>query len=167
MNYRRVFLQNGMVFITLVTYNRMPILTKNIDLLINSFVNTNKIYRFRLIAYVILPDHIHCILKPKNIYDYSKIIKSFKYSFSKNVGLVKPTYSKIWQPRFWEHTIRDDEDLHIHLNYIHYNPVKHGLVQQVKNWHLSSFHKFVWRGFYENDWGSNEDIKKIKDLNYE
>lgn len=167
MNYRRLFINNGIVFITIVTYNRIPILIDNISLLNNSFINTLKIYKFKTIAFVIQPDHIHCLIKPKNISDYPKIIKSFKYSFTRNVGLVKPTYNKIWQNRYWEHTIRDDKDLHKHLDYIHYNPVKHGIVKSVKDWHHSSFHKFVKKGLYENEWGNSNDIENIKDLNFE
>lgn len=177
MNYRRAFIKNGLVFITIVTHNRLPLLTEYINVLKNSFINTLKIYKFKTIAYVIQPDHIHCIIKPKNIFDYPNIIKSFKYSFTKNVGLVKPTYNdsnyhnanrpKIWQDRYWEHTIRDENDLNIHLNYIHYNPEKHNFAKNVKDWEFSSFHKFVRQKMYNIDWGTGKDIDNIKDLNFE
>ena len=169
MNYRRVFIKNGLVFLTIVTNDRIPILTDNIKLLNQSYNNVIKYYKFDLIAYSILPEHIHCIIKPTIIEEYSKIVKSFKYSFSKNynVGLVNPTYKRLWQNRFREHTIRDENDLNIHLNYIHYNPVKHGYVKSVKDWEFSSFHKFVKKGLYDNNWGSNTDIKEIIDLDFE
>lgn len=167
MNYRRLYIENSLVFITIGTDKRHPILLQNGDLLYESLFSVLKIYKFRLIAYCILPEHIHVIIKPKNIYDYPKIIKSFKYSFTKNVGLVNPTYVKIWQNRYWEHTIRDENDLKTHLDYIHYNPVKHGLVNNVNHWQYSSFHKFVKQGLYENDWGSAKDIENIKELNFE
>ncbi len=142
---------------------------ENLELLNQSYQNVSLHYEFDLIAYSILPDHIHCIIKPLNIEDYSKIVKSFKYSLTKNynVGLVNPTYKKLWQNRFWEHTIRDENDLNIHLDYIHYNPVKHGYVQCVKDWECSSFNKFVEQNLYDMNWGSSSDIENIKDLDFE
>ena len=83
MNYRRVFIKNGLVFLTIVTNDRIPILTDNIKLLNQSYNNVIKYYKFDLIAYSILPEHIHCIIKPTIIEEYSKIVKSFKYSFTK------------------------------------------------------------------------------------
>jgi len=71
------------------------------------------------------------------------------------------------QNRYWEHLIRDEDDFNIHLIYIHYNPLKHGTAQNVKDWEYSSFHKFVEQGLYDKNWGSGEDIKNIKDLNFE
>ena len=88
MNYRRLYLENSLVFITIVTNKRLPLLLQNVDLLYKSLFGVLKIYKFKLIAYCILPEHLHVIIKPGNIYDYPKIIKSFKYSFTKNVGLV-------------------------------------------------------------------------------
>ena len=169
MNYRRLFIKNGLVFLTIVTNDRIPILTNNINLLNQSYNNVIKYYKFNLVAYSILHEHIHCIIKPTIIEEYSKIIKSFKYSFTKNynVGLVNPTYKRLWQNRFWEHTIRDENDLNTHLNYIHYNPVKHGYAKSVKDWKYSSFHDFVKNGLYNINWGSNTDIKEIIDLDFE
>ena len=167
MNYRRIFIKNSLVFLTLVTQNRVPILINDIALLKKSLINTLKLYKYKVIAYVILPDHIHCIIKPKNISDYSNIIKSFKYSFGKEFRNKHGRYGKVWQNRFWEHTIRNEKDLNNHLNYIHYNPVKHNLCNSVKEWRYSSFYRFVKRGLYEIDWGSFKDIESIKDLNFE
>lgn len=169
MNYKRLFLQNGSVFITVVTENRIPILTKNINLLHRVFDNVSKFYDFKLIAHVILQDHIHCIIKPTDINDYPKIIKSFKYSFTKNfnVGLVNPTYKKLWQNRYWEHTIRDEKDLYRHLDYIHYNPIKHGCATKAIDYPYSSFKEFVKSGFYEPDWCNFEDNNDITELSYE
>ena len=145
----------------------MPLLIQNIDLLSKSLFGVLKFYKFRLIAYSVLPEHIHVIIKPEKIYNYPKIIKSFKYSFTKNVGLVNPTYDNVWQNRYWEHTIRDEDDLKTHLDYIHYNPIKHGLVKNVKDWQYSSFHKFVTKGLYDHNWGSCKDIENIKALDFE
>ena len=167
MNYKRMFIPNGIIFLTIVTHNRNKILIDNIEILQQSLINTLRLYRYKIIAYVIQPDHIHCLIQPKCILDYPNIVKSFKYSFTKNVGLVKPTYNKIWQNRYWEHTIKDEEDLHKHLNYIHYNPVKHGYTNNVASWQYSTFNKFVKKGFYELDWGTSKDISNIKDMDFE
>ena len=167
MNYRRLFINNSLIFLTIVTQNRVRLLIEYIESVKQSFINVHKIYKFKLIAFSILPDHIHCIIKPKNISDYPKIVKSFKYSFTKNVGLVNPTYGKIWQNRYWEHTICDENDLYKHFDYIHYNPVKHGFIKNVKDWEFSSFHKFVKQALYEENWGSSTDIESIKDLDFE
>ena len=169
MKYRRIFIQNGLIFLTLVTNNRNPILISNIDILKIAFDNVREYYKFDLIAYSIHPDHIHCIIKPQNINDYPKIVKSFKYSFTRNfnVGLVNPTYKKLWQNRYWEHSIRNEQDLNQHLNYIHYNPVKHNLVNCANEWEYSSFHEFVKNNLYEENWGSTKDIENIKDLDFE
>jgi len=173
MNYRRLFIQGSYVFLTVVTYNRKKFLIDNIDLLREAFKETKTHFEFEIFAISVMPDHFHILLKPENIKDYPKIIKSIKYNFSDKfdvVGLASPTYDKgkqIWQRRYHEHTIRDEDDLYKHLDYIHYNPVKHGLTQNVKDWEHSSFEKFVKRGNYELNRGSYEDIEKIKELDYE
>lgn len=167
MQYKRLFIQNGLIFLTIVTNNRIPILIDNFQLLERVFNNIILYYKFELIAYSIQPDHIHCIIKLLNIEEYPKIVKSFKYSFTRNVRLVNPTYNKIWQNRYWEHTIRNEEDLNKHLDYIHYNPVKHKLVESVKDWKYSSFNKFVEQRLYDKNWGSSKDIENIQNLDFE
>lgn len=171
-NYRRLFIDNSYLFITIVTSQRKSVLIENISLLQESFKEASYIYKFEIYAISILPEHLHMILIPENINDYPKIIRAIKYNFSEKInagGIAIPPYEKksIWQKRYYEHTLRDDEDLNKHLDYIHYNPVKHGLVKQVKNWEFSSFHKFVEIKNYDTNWGNFQDIEKIKDLNYE
>ncbi len=180
-NYKRLFIPDSYLFLTITTNCRQPIRIKNIAILRQGFINTKKNYAFEILAIVVLPDHMHLIITPEKIEEYPKIIRSIKYSFTKNLqngGIVIPPYklsnSKmnkgdkgIWQRRYFEHTIRDEDDLHNHLDYIHYNPVKHNLTQNVKNWEFSSFHNFVKMGNYEQDWGTTLDIEKIKDLDYE
>ncbi len=83
------------------------------------------------------------------------------------IGYKNKREKGIFQRRYWEHTITSEEELNNQIDYIHYNPVKHGLVNNVKDWQYSSFHKFVKQGLYANDWGSTEDIKNIKDLDIE
>jgi len=185
-NYRRLFIPNSYLFLTIVTNNRRPILLQNIDVLRAAFKHTKNNYNFEILACVILPDHIHLLLKPENIKDYPKIVRAIKYNFSKkfNNGVSEisplskkatagriaiPPYAKkqIWQRRYWEHTIRDDEDLYKHLDYIHYNPVKHVLVKNVKDWEFSSFSKFVEMKNYDLDWGSSKDVKHIATMDYD
>ena len=80
MNYKRIYVENSLLFLTLVTNNRHKILINNIEILKQALFNVQQCYKFDLIAYSIQPDHIHCIIKPQNINDYPKIVKSFKYS---------------------------------------------------------------------------------------
>lgn len=175
MNYRRVFIQNSFVHIIITSYNRIPVFIDNIDILRQSFKNVMQIYKFEIIAICILPEHIHLIINPTDINEYPKIIFSVKHSFSKNVGQVCPTYylkdgyknkreKGIFQRRYYEHTIISQEELNTHIDYIHYNPVKHGHVERVKDWKYSSFYKFVKEGFYDENWCN---FSKIKDMNYE
>ena len=83
------------------------------------------------------------------------------------IGYKNKREKGIFQRRYWEHTIRDENELNNHINYIHYNPVKHGYAKSVNDWEYSSFHKFVKKGLYDINWGSNTDIKEIIDLNFE
>ncbi len=182
MKYKRVFIQNSYVHLVVVTYNRKPILIKNISLLREAFKNAKQFFDFEIFAICVLPDHFHLILNPKDINEYPKIITAIKYYFSKrfnNVGVETPTYSAkptygyknkgekgIWQRRYFEHTIKDENDLYRQLDYIHYNPVKHSLVKAVKAWEYSSFHKFIETKNYDENWGNFEDIKHIETLEY-
>ncbi len=176
MRYKRLFISNTYIHLVMVTYKRKPILINNIDLLRNSFKNAKQFFNFDIFAICILPDHIHMILKPENIHEYPKIITSIKYYFSNNidVGVETPTYGYknkgergIWQRRYYEHTIRDEEDLNRHLDYIHYNPVKHNHTKNVKDWEFSSFKKFVKTKNYDLNWGNSKDIKHIETLDYD
>ena len=173
MNYKRLFIPSSYVFLTVVTNNRRKILIQNIEILRDALKNAKKYFNFEALAIVVLPDHFHLLVKPKSIKDYPKIITSIKYYFSRNinvVGLESPTYDRskgIWQRRYNEHKIRDENDLHKHLDYIHYNPVKHEQVTCVKDWKHSSFEKFVKKGNYDMSWGSVSDVENIKDLDYE
>lgn len=178
-NYKRYYLENHYVFITVVTYNRIPILIDNIDLLRESFRRTLATYNYEIHAIVVMPDHFHVIIKPERIKDFSKIIGSIKKHFTYNFNgaskrrtlpesRLKRCENVVWQRRFYDHIIRDKDDMNKHLNYIHYNPVKHGYVNSTINWDYSSFIKFVKSGLYERNWGNHEnDIKNLLDLNLE
>ena len=128
---------------------------------------------FKIDAWVLLPDHFHSIWTlPENDSDYSKRWGLIKAAYTKRVGktLVEegqtPSESRIkhreglvWQRRFWEHRIRDEKDYETHCDYIHYNPVKHGLTSAPKDWPHSSFNTYVDQGIYSPGWGSMERIE--------
>ncbi len=170
MNYRRAHIENSKIFITIVTSKRRPILIENIDLLRNSFKQTKEKIKFETDAIVILPDHLHMIIQPQENKTYPEIIRQIKVNFSKNIDITKiEDYEEsesrknkhekdIWQRRYWEHTITDEEDLIKHINYIHYNPVKHGYVKKAIEWKYSTFNKYVQQGLYDENWCDfNED----------
>ncbi len=165
-NYRRSRCKGGTFFFTLVTHKRCPVFShvKNI----RAFRNINNDVRlelpFKETACVIMPDHIHSIWRlPESDNDFPKRWGMIKARFTKLLRCCSADYvdQKIWQQRFWEHKIRNTEDLNNHLDYLHYNPVKHGYVNKVANWKYSSFHRFVDAGYYDVDWGSDVDIKDM------
>jgi len=169
--YRRLRIPGGTYFFTVVTYQRQPFLTDSRcqNILADVIREVQVTHPFTMDAWVYLPDHLHCIWTlPEGDADYSKRWGLIKAGFSKQAkpflqkeGFCPETRSRkrevaVWQKRFWEHVIRDESDLRNHLDYIHYNPVKHGLVERVKDWPYSSFHQFVGQGMYDVDWG--EDV---------
>jgi putative transposase len=171
--YRRSYLPGGTFFFTIVTCQRQPILTSPDarHLLREAWLNVQKRFPFTTVAVVILPDHLHSIWTlPEEDSNYSlrwsEIKRLFSISYQSTIGTIqnksasqrKRHEAAIWQRRFWEHTIRDEEDLHRHIDYIHFNPVKHGFVQKAIDWEWSSFRKYVEDGFYESDWGQNADF---------
>ena len=111
-------------------------------------------------AAVVLPDHIHCMWNMSMDDDYSTRWQMIKTQFCRTLRNKKPAWKHqaIWQPRFWEHVIHDDHDLRCHLDYIHYNPVKHGLVSRAQDWQYSSIKKYIDLGLYDDNWGANEPV---------
>ena len=168
-NYRRLHIDKYSYFLTIVTYQRNPILIDNIELLRDSFRYSKSKYQYTINAIVILPEHLHIIITPNIAQEYSLIIKDTKSYFSKHceekyyshlyqsVSRIKQGYKPIWQKRFYEHTIRDERDYKIRLDYIHFNPIKHKLVDRVKDWKYSSFDKFVKNGVYNIKWGDFDE----------
>lgn len=164
MNYRRAHIENSKIFITMVTSKRRPILIENIDILRNSFKQAKETIKFEIDAIVILPDHLHMIIQPDDNKTYPDIIKRIKVDFSRNIDTTKikdyeESESKksknekdIWQRRYWEHTITDENDFYSCIDYIHFNPVKHGYVKQAKEWKYSTFEKYVKLGLYDENW---------------
>jgi putative transposase len=118
---------------------------------------------FALDAVVILPDHLHVILTlPEGDADFVGRWRRIKGHFSTGLlaaGIAVSRHGSgelaLWQRRFWEHTVRDERDFARHADYIHYNPVKHGLVMRVADWPHSSFHLYVRRGLLPHDWAGN------------
>jgi len=165
-NYRRLYIPNSTYFFTVVTYGRRPWFAdeENIDLLREAFRYTKERHPFELDAIVILPDHLHCIWKMTGDTDFSKRWQMIKTHFSRKINVRKNHRGakSVWQPRFWEHCIRDEDDYSCHLDYIHYNPAKHGLVAVVKDWPHSSFHRFVEKGLYDEKWGQNTGREILK-----
>jgi len=156
-NYRRVYVPGGVYFFTLVTYRRRHVFTDDarVEILRNALRSTMAIRPFIIDAMVVLPDHLHCIWRlPDDDADYSSRWREVKKRCTRS--LCPHDETPFWQRRFWEHVIRDDEDWRRHMDYVHYNPVKHGYVQCAKDWRWSSFHTAVKRGWYTPDWGCTE-----------
>jgi putative transposase len=170
-NYHRSNIAGGSFFFTVVTFDRQPILTGDIArrLLHKAWMDTNEHFLFITQAVCLLPDHLHCIWTlPEADADFSVRWKEIKRSFShqylnqigpggtRNESRQRRHEAAIWQRRFWEHALRDEEDLNHHLDYLHFNPVKHGLVTKAADWPWSSFHRFVKLGYYDAEWGQGE-----------
>jgi putative transposase len=160
------------LFFTVVTYGRKGILAHpiNITLLRDAFRYVMEKQPFKIDAIVLLPDHLHCIWTlPEGDMDFSKRWKSIKSYFTRKClpeyrnipsdARNKKKEQAIWQRRFWEHFIRDDKDYLGHVEYIHYNPVKHGYVKAPADWAYSSFHKYVRHGKYNHNRGAGELLK--------
>jgi len=114
---------------------------------------------FEIDAIVILPEHLHCIWRmPEGDADYSYRWREIKKSTSRRISTVTNARNErmVWQRRFWEHTLRDEEDWRKHVDYIHYNPVKHGLADSPGKWPWSSFNLAVRKGWYDASWGASE-----------
>ena len=153
MNYRRIFWDGYSYYFTLVTHRREPLLIEHITLLRDAFRRSKQRYDYHIDAIVILPDHIHMILTPKIATEYPKIIRDIKRSFvyglrSETKKLAKQSlgakkyarsHAGIWQERYYEHTIRNEQDYQNILQYMQHNPIKHGYVQDPNEWIYSSF----------------------------
>jgi len=159
MEYKRVFVPGGTYFFTVITYLRQPIFSVDsaIDIFKNVLIKIKKDYPFTIDAVVILPDHIHTILTlPENDANYPtrwRLIKAnFSRQWTKNINnplekspsRIMKSESTIWQRRYWEHTITSADDYYQHLEYVFYNPVKHGYVNDPKEWKYSFVSNNAW-----------------------
>ena len=171
-NWRRVHVPGGSFFFTVVTDRRARFL---VDLparpLLGSLIRRCQLkWPFTINALVLLPDHLHAIWSlPPGDEEYSKRWGWIKKEFTKNWlalggreqiqtdGRKRDRRRGVWQPKFWEHTLETDEDFERHFDYVHYNPVKHGLVRCPRDWPWSSFHHWVSAGVYPDHWACWDD----------
>jgi len=163
--YRRNFVKGGSYFFTVALADRSQcLLVTEIAALREAFRNVKSAYPFSLDAIVVLPEHLHCIWTlPEGDADYPQRWRRIKAAFSRSLpDRNMRSRSKffrgergIWQRRYWEHTIRDEDDLGRHIDYIHINPVKHGFVTRVSDWPHSSFHRLAKLGIYPEDWAGD------------
>jgi putative transposase len=158
MNIRRYYQPGQIVFITQVVENRTTAFThlEYVSLLRQVWHRTKERHSFTMIAYVILPDHFHILIQPNGESNFSQIMHSMKMSYTLSLKRLLKVDSPLhfWQKRFWDHVIRDENDLENHFHYIHFNPVKHGYVTDPGDWKNSSFHEWQQRGAYSKqaDW---------------
>jgi putative transposase len=170
-NYRRWYEPGGTYHFTVVMHQRQPLFwAPEAQRLLGVALRSERRRRpFTTVAMVLLPEHLHCIWTlPRGDADFSTRWQIVKGEFTESWlasggGEVRPSASRlakgergVWQRRFWEHCVRDEDDLERCCHYIHYNPVKHGHVARPRDWPMSSFHRFVRAGDYEPDWGRTE-----------
>ncbi len=160
-NYRRARIEGATYFFTVVTAQRRCLLANEhaTSVLRQSVASVLQQMPFYINAWVVLPDHMHAIWTlPAGDQDFSTRWGLIKAGFSRNSGLPHASATRresgLWQPRFWEHKIRDTQDYNAHMDYVHYNPVKHGHAAEVKDWPYSSFHRAVREDLYPVNWGS-------------
>ncbi len=166
-NYIRVFLDGHYYFLTvLINDRKLSLLTDYIEEFRKALKVVKAQYSFELYAISIMPDHFHMIILPETSKEYPINIACIKRNFTNSLddgirqklakdlspSKIKKGESGVWHGRFYEHTIRSQEELNHITDYIHYNPVKHGYVNAVKDWKYSSFLKFVAKGHYDKNW---------------
>ena len=167
-NYRRAWHKGGTYFFTVNLLQRQgdDLLTRNAGLLRDVVRSVRDRHPFRIHGWVVLPDHLHCVIElPSGDSDFALRWRLIKMEFPKalprteRLSRVRVSRGErgIWQRRFWEHLIRDDADLQAHMDYVHYNPAKHGLVKRVADWPYSTFHRLVAQGIYPVDWGGGRE----------
>ena len=165
MNYRRVFVPGASYFFTLTLQDRRSdLLICKIKELRIAFQRVMKTSPFTIDGIVVLPEHMHMTMTlPSNDTNYSQRISFIKSAFSRQIEPMECINSSrrtkrergIWQRRFWEHLIRDEQDYEKHLEYIHYNPVKHGHVKSPSEWPYSSIHRYINSGILPANWASS------------
>ena len=170
-DYRRNRVSGGIYFFTVnLLERRVRLLVEHVDALRNAVRQVRAQRPFHIDAWVVLPDHTHCVWTlPPGDADYSSRWKAIKIAFAKALPRTERLSAVrerkggrgIWQRRFWEHTIRDDRDYAAHVDYVHINPVKHGLVELVADWLYSSFHRLVTDGIYPQDWAADVAALKV------
>ena len=165
-NYRRARDAGVCYFFTLVSHQRLPVLTDApLRAALRRAIERVRLYRpFVIEGCVLLPDHLHCLWRmPQGDADFGSRWSMIKRLTSQAIAMPGAVSlsrslrreSGLWQRRFWEHRIHDEDDYQRHMDYLHFNPVKHGLVGRVADWPWSSFHRLVAEGVYPADWGGD------------
>lgn len=174
MDYRRAWHPGGTYFFTVNLLQRKDndLLTRNVNLLRTIVKSVWRHHPFAIHGWVVLPEHLHCVIElPEGDADFATRWRLIKMQFSRSLprterlSAVRARRGErgIWQRRYWEHLIRDEAGYRAHMDYVHINPVKHGLVEKVLDWPYSTFHRLVAAGVYPEDWGGG----KAPDLGYE
>ncbi len=151
--FRRYFIDQSPIFITAICSQRRRFLRKpdEKDLLLEVMREVKQEITFRMLGYVLLDEHFHWLILPDDAESYPRIMQSVKLRFTRRTS---STHShQLWQRRYWDHHIRDHNDLNRHLDYIHYNPVKHGYTKSPGDYLWSSYTQYYERGRYPPDWG--------------
>ncbi len=166
-DYRRNRISGGTYFFTVnLDDRRSSLLVDRVDALREAVRRVRSARSFHIDAWVVLPDHMHCLWTlPPGDADFSGRWRAIKTGFSKAIpsteerspARIRKDERGVWQRRYWEHTIRDDRDYAAHMDYIHFNPVKHGLATSPSDWQFSSFRVCVARGLYPADWAAPSD----------
>jgi len=173
MRYRRTTVPGASYFFTVVTHGRKPLLraAQAVHLLQTAIRRVQEKRPFVVEAQVVMPDHLHSIWSlPDGDFDYATRWRLIKEGFTRAFGANGPLPARdtrrqgrgeqaVWQRRYWEHLIRDDRDFAAHVEYIHFNPVKHGFVSAPCDWPHSTFADWVARGLYDIEWGSQGPLK--------
>ena len=169
-DYRRAWHPGGTYFFTVNLLQRHDndLLVRHIDALRDAVRTVKKRHPFHIHAWVVLPEHLHCVIElPPDDADFATRWRLIKMGFSKilprteRLSKVRMHRGErgIWQRRYWEHLIRDEADYRAHVDYVHINPLKHGLVKRVADWPYSTFHSLVTAGVYPPGWAGGDDVK--------
>lgn len=172
-NYRRLWVPGGTYFFTVNLSRRRhtDLLVRHVGRLRDAVRRVLASHPFEIHGWVVLPDHLHCVMQlPADDPDFATRWRLIKSHFTRSLptGHRPPGVScrtgerGIWQRRYWEHLIRDETDYRAHLDYLHINPVRHGLVPSVADWPYSSFHRWVERGAYPRTWAGSPQVDGVE-----
>ncbi|MEE4639363.1 MAG: transposase [Wenzhouxiangella sp.] len=166
--YRRYFSDGDWVFVTIVTADRRPWLgeVESKRMLLQTLRTVKRHFGYRHLAHVVLDDHLHWMLIADGSAGVSRLVSSLKLGVLQRRRSAGLAWKRLWQPRFYDHILRDENDLRRHLDYIHFNPVKHGYVDAPRDYPWSSFRAWQQRGHYDEDWGKTEP-HSTSNLDYE
>jgi len=154
--YRRNRVAGGTYFFTVTLRDRRGnALVRHIDVLRMAWRLARVRVPHEVVAVVVLPEHLHAVIRmAEGSADYSRLWQEIKKGFTRRLPPQAGATPSPWQPRFWEHTLRDDRDVQAHADSVHINPAKHGRVNRVSDWPHSSFHRCVRDGLLPSDWGA-------------